>query len=92
MIKLVPSLLPGFCSDAEEETERIQRDLVPERLLLQDSTALSLLHLDERINFATRFVDYLKCSMKKVEDTLFPGEELGDDTEAFLDRMRQIPD
>lgn len=30
--------------------------------------------------------------MKNVEDTLFPGEELGDDVEAFLARLKEIPD
>lgn len=29
--------------------------------------------------------------MQKVEDMLFPGEELGEDVESFLDRLREIP-
>lgn len=40
-VNLVNEKLQGFCSDVEEETERIQKDLDPARMLLRDSTALS---------------------------------------------------
>lgn len=76
----------------EEETERIQKELTPKKLLIKDSTALSLLRLDDRIDIAMRYIARLNQSMRDVEEALFPREELGNDVESFLDRLKEIPD
>jgi hypothetical protein len=65
-----------FCTDAELETERIERELNPSRLLLRDSAALAILRLDERIDNTIAYMERLKVAMEKIDAELFPEETL----------------
>lgn len=38
-----------------------------------------------------KYMIRLKEAMLKVEDTLFPGEDLEEDVESWLDRLKEFP-
>lgn len=73
-----------FCLDLEEETEKIQRELTLEKLNIRDSTSMSLLHLDERVDVAMNNIFRVKSFMKNVDDILWPREQLEQTLEAYL--------
>lgn len=80
-----------FCADVTMGSDRIEMDLNPKRLLLRDSTALSLLRLDERIESVVVYIMHLHLAMGKINDELSLGEDLQQDLESLMDRLKAIP-
>lgn len=39
----------------------------------------------------TKYMNRLKLAMKSVEEVLFPGEDLEEDMESPLDRLKAVP-
>lgn len=46
---------------------------------MRDSTALSLLRLDEHVEAVLEYLFHLKEAVRKIDDILFLGEDLGED-------------
>lgn len=58
---------------------------------MHDSTALSLLRLDERTEGVLKYVNRLKLAMNSIEEILFPGEILEEDLESVMDQLKAVP-
>lgn len=58
---------------------------------MRDSTALSLLRLDERTEGVLKYVNRLKLAMNSIEEILFPGEILEEDLESVMDQLKAVP-
>lgn len=58
---------------------------------MRDSTALSLLRLDERTEGVVKYVNRLKLAMNSIEEILFPGEILEEDLESVMDQLKAVP-
>jgi hypothetical protein len=80
-----------FCLEVELETDRIEKELNPLRLLLKDSATLAIFRLDERMDNVVAYIDRLKIVMEKVDTELFPEETLAKDLESLMSRLKAFP-
>lgn len=67
--------LKEFCDDVAEEAEKIEKELDSSRELLKYSSALALLHLEERVEQVLVYIKRLSTAVSDIDRDVFPDEE-----------------
>jgi hypothetical protein len=87
-----------FCLNPDLEVEKVRKELEAYGMDMKDTPwasiriAESMIGLEEHAEAAKSSAAQVKESMKNINVTLRPGEDLGEDLPACLQQLEQVPD